>query len=200
MLKWKLQYFSHLIQRYDSFEKTLMLGKIEGGKKRGWQGIRWLDGITNAMDMSLSKLWELVMDREASLAVVHGIQRVRHDWVTERNWTAIFPPEDLWSLLGNLSFQVNLWCQIPRYKHQAPLVFFHSKQCTECLHPGHCSRYWCSVVLTLCDPLDCNLPGSSVHGILQARILERVAISFFRGSSQLRDQTHISCIGRWILC
>ena len=111
----------------------------------------------------------------------------------------IFSPEDLWSLLGNLSFQVNLWCQIPRYKHQAPLVFFHSKQCTECLHPGHCSRYLCSVVLTLCDPLDCNLPGSSVHGILQARILERVAISFCKGSSQLRDQTHISCIGRWIL-
>ena len=111
----------------------------------------------------------------------------------------IFSPEDLWSLLGNLSFQVNLWCQIPHYKHQAPLVFFHSKQCTECLHPRHCSRYLWSVVLTLCDPMDCTSPGSSVHGILQARMLELVAISFSRASSQLRDQTHGSCIGRCIL-
>ena len=127
---WKLQHFGHLTQRADSFEKTLMLGKIEGRRRRGWQRMRWLDGIICSMQMSLGKLWELVMDREAWLAAVHRVAKSRT--------------------------QLSDWTE-----------------------------------------LNSNLPGSSVNGIFQARVLERVAISFSRGSSRPRDQTQVSrVVGR----
>ena len=100
MLKLKLQYFGHLMWRVDLLEKTLMLGGIGGRRKRGWQRMRWLDGITDLMDVSLSELWEMVMDREAWRAAIHGVAK---SW-TQLNWTELIPRPTLGSLIAPSSY------------------------------------------------------------------------------------------------
>ena len=122
MLKLTLQYFGYLMQRADTFENTVILGKIEGGKRRGWQSMRWLNGITDSMDLSLGKLLELLMDREARHAVLHGVPKSQAQL---RDWTELILSEKLPELVNShcmLSYDLNLYILLKCYSMDSHLT------------------------------------------------------------------------------
>ena len=168
MLKLKLQYFGHLMRRADSLKKTLMLGKIEGRRRRGWQRMRWLDGITDLMGMSLSKLQDGWWTGRPGVLQSMGSRKIGHNWGTEQ--------QQFWKTVRR--YFKNLKIELP-YGPAIPLLDIYLKKWVK----------FAQSCLTLCDPMDYR-----VYGILQAKTLEWVIIPFSRGSSQPRDWTQVSRI------
>ena len=176
MLKLKLQYFGHLMWRTDSFEKTLMLEKIEGRRRRGWQRMRWLDGITDSIEMSLSELRELVMDREAWGAAVHGVAKNRTRLVTELNWTLVLAQHCEYTKCHrtvhfNICKWYILWCLFYDNKIKEFKIKSFLETSTHHFHsPLQFSQFSCSVVSNSSRPREsqharppCPSPTPRVH-------------------------------------